>query len=254
MDLSAPLIAGLTPLVTGYCLAIVFAAALIRGYSGFGFSALIVTGLSPVLPPAEVVPIAVLLEIAASLHLAGQVRKDVEWKLMAWLLPSAAITMPVGVYFLASVPVAPMRVVISVLVLIASTLIWRGFEFRRRPGNAATGATGAISGLLNGAAAIGGLPVMLFLISASVTAAQSRATMILFLMGMGVLTTAVNGANGLLTPDLWGRTAIFLLPLLVGNALGNRHFLKAEPESFRRFVLILLIGLSAIGLARTFMG
>ncbi|GIT72189.1 MAG: hypothetical protein Ct9H300mP28_20030 [Pseudomonadota bacterium] len=46
-----------------YAFSAILLAAVIRGYSGFGFSALTVTSLSLILPPAEVVPTAFLLEI-----------------------------------------------------------------------------------------------------------------------------------------------------------------------------------------------
>ena len=41
-----------------YAFSAILIAAVIRGYSGFGFSALTVTSLSLILPPAEVVPTA----------------------------------------------------------------------------------------------------------------------------------------------------------------------------------------------------
>ena len=45
-------------LESGWCFLVILTAAVIRGYSGFGFSALTVAGLTLILPPAEVIPIA----------------------------------------------------------------------------------------------------------------------------------------------------------------------------------------------------
>ena len=59
---------GLSPAMFLYAVVAIGVAAFIRGYSGFGFSALTVTSLSMILPPAEVVPSAFMLEIAASIH------------------------------------------------------------------------------------------------------------------------------------------------------------------------------------------
>ena len=39
--------------ITAYSIACVFSAAIVRGYSGFGFSLLSITALSLALPPAE---------------------------------------------------------------------------------------------------------------------------------------------------------------------------------------------------------
>ncbi len=51
---------GLSPAMFLYAVVAIGVAAFIRGYSGFGFSALTVTSLSLILPPAEVIPIAFL--------------------------------------------------------------------------------------------------------------------------------------------------------------------------------------------------
>ncbi len=96
MDSAQQIFAGLDAPTLAYALVVVFIAALVRGYSGFGASALIVTSLTLVLPPAEVVPISLLLEIAASLGLLAQVWKDVPWRTMAWLLIGAAFGTQAG--------------------------------------------------------------------------------------------------------------------------------------------------------------
>ena len=55
--------------VIAVALAVIFLAAIVRGYSGFGFSLLTITALSLLMAPAQVIPAIFLLEIAASLHL-----------------------------------------------------------------------------------------------------------------------------------------------------------------------------------------
>ena len=45
---------------------VIFLASFVRGFSGFGFSASSVSLLSFVMPPKEIVPIILLLEIIAS--------------------------------------------------------------------------------------------------------------------------------------------------------------------------------------------
>jgi len=61
------------PMPTGLLLAatgVVFAAGIVRGFAGFGFSALCVAGMSLFVSPAEVVPPIFVLEVLASLTLA----------------------------------------------------------------------------------------------------------------------------------------------------------------------------------------
>ena len=56
---------------------VVFAAAIIRGYSGFGFSMICAVSLPQVLPPIEVVPLILLLEVAASILLLPGVGRQI---------------------------------------------------------------------------------------------------------------------------------------------------------------------------------
>ena len=65
---------------------IILVGSIIRGYAGFGFSAIVVAGASFFLPTREVVPLVLFLEMVASLQMAAQVRKDVNWKTVQELL------------------------------------------------------------------------------------------------------------------------------------------------------------------------
>ena len=56
--------------------------------------------------------------------------------------------------------------------------------------------------------------------------------------------------SGLVDADAAARVALFLLPMLAGTVLGRRRFLRATPESFRRWALILLMALGVAGLVR----
>jgi len=233
---------------------IVFAAAIVRGYSGFGFSMLAVTALSLLRPPAEIVPTVLLLEIAASVHLLPAVWRDVDWASLGWLLLGTFVATPLGVAALAAVPADAMRVVVSMLVLVATLLLWRGFALRKIPGRGPTFVTGMVAGVLNGSAAIAGPPAILFYFSSPAGVAVSRASLITYFLGTDLMAAAVGAAYGLVTVTVVLRAGTLLLPLAAGVALGNRRFVATPPESFRRFVLILLMLLSMLGLLRALHG
>jgi uncharacterized protein len=61
-------------------IAIVFLAAIVRGYSGFGFSLLAITAVSLLYAPAMIIPSVFLLEIAASIHLLPGLWHDIYWR------------------------------------------------------------------------------------------------------------------------------------------------------------------------------
>ena len=241
---------GLSPGMLFYAFSAIFIAAVIRGYSGFGFSALTVTSLSLILPPAEVVPTAFLLEIAASMFMLPMVWRSIDWQKLNWLVLGIFAGTPAGLLFLAEVPQDPVRFTISGLVLVACFLLWKNVRIRSEGGRKRLLVVGGFSGLVNGAAGIGGLPIVLFLLSGSIRAEVLRATLVAFLFCSDIYAILLSGSKNLLSNELLTRSALFLFPLVVGVALGHRGFVKSSPESFRKFSIGLLILLSLAVIVR----
>ena len=241
---------GLSPGMLFYAFSAIFIAAVIRGYSGFGFSALTVTSLSLILPPAEVVPTAFLLEIAASMFMLPMVWRSIDWLKLNWLVLGILAGTPAGLLFLAEVPQDPVRFTISGFVLIACFLLWKNFRIKSEGGKRRLLVVGGFSGLVNGAAGIGGIPIVLFLLSGSIRAEVLRATLVAFLFCSDIYATLLSGSKNLLSNELLARSVLFLFPLIVGVAIGHRGFVKSSPDSFRKFAIGLLILLSIAVIVR----
>ena len=235
---------GLSPIMLLYAFFAIGVAAYIRGYSGFGFSALTVTSLALILPPSEIVPTAYMLEIAASIHMLPLVWRSIDWKILRWLFFGVVMGTPFGIIFLEEVPQEIMRLVISGIVLTASLLLWKNIRFRSSANWYSILAVGFFSGVINGATAMGGLPVVLFFLSISAASTITRATTVAYLFISDLYAIFLPGSQQLISNELLGRTVILLIPLLVGIYIGHRSFVKTTPESFRKFVLSLLIFLS----------
>ena len=234
------------PWTTAYSIACVFGAAIVRGYSGFGFSLLAITALALALPPAEIVPSIFMLEIAASLHLLPGIWRDIHWRAIGLLLLGCVVATPIGVQLLAHLPAAPMRIALSAFVIVVVGFLWRGFALKTMPSPVATLATGAASGLFNGAFGIGGPPVILFFFSSPAGVAVGRASVIAYFLGTDSIGLAFQAQADLTTwATLW-RFLTFLPPLLIGVWVGARTFKHADPESFRRWVLRILVMLAAL--------
>ena len=189
---------GLSPGLLFYAFLAILIAAVFRGYSGFGFSALTVTSLSLILPPAEVVPTAFLLEIAASMFMLPMVWRSIDWQKLNWLVLGILAGTPAGLLFLAEVPQDPVRFTISGLVLVACFLLWKSVRIRSEGGRKRLLVVGGFSGLVNGAAGIGGLPIVLFLLSGSIRAEVLRATIVAFLFCSDIYATLLSGSQNFL--------------------------------------------------------
>lgn len=233
-----------------YGLVCILGAAFVRGYSGFGFSLLAVTALSLRLAPAEIVPSIFMMEIAASLHLLPSIWREVHWRAIGVLLIGYTIAVPLGVWLLASMPQAPMKVALGLAVLVSTLLLMRGFALRRMPGPSATLATGGASGLLNGAFGIGGPPVILFFFSSPAGDAIGRASIIAFFLATDAIGLVFLAREGLVTQESLVRALIFLPALIAGIWLGAHSFKHSDQASFRKWVLRLLALLALLTFAQ----
>jgi uncharacterized protein len=232
----------------------VFVGSFVRGYSGFGSGMIWAGGLSLVLPPVVVVPSIFLLDLAASAHLVPRVWKDIDWRSLRWLLLGAVVATPLGLHLLAKLPGDVIRAAIAVIVLAVTGLLWRGFSLRTMPGPRTALFAGVLSGFLCGGFGIGGPPAILLYFSAPTTVGVSRASLIGYLFGLDVISVALGSLQGLYTREVRYWTLVLVLPMLLGIVLGHRHFLRAEPRRFRRFVLLLLAALSIAVLLRALLG
>ena len=189
----------------------VLLAFVVRGVSGFGSSMIGVGSLSILLPPVQVVPAMLALELLTTVHL-----------LVSLCLLGIALLMLSGL----AQRLAP----------------------RRTPGPLGALGAGMASGLLNGAAGIGGPPAIVFYF-ATTGAAISRATLITYFLVIDVWALAWAGASGVLSSAGWPLIVVALPFSMAGIWLGHRLYLRLDEARLRRLVWWLLAALGGAGLA-----
>ncbi|MBI1383865.1 MAG: TSUP family transporter [Rhizobiales bacterium] len=228
----------------------VLGAGFVRGYAGFGFSALVVSASAFVTNPLLVVPVVMLLEIAATVGQAPRAWPDLDRRLTLLLLAGAVVALPLAVALLTLLSVDHLRLVISGFILAISLALLMGWTLRRAIGTGGTFGVGLVSGFAN-AAAVGGLPVALFMTAQAIPARRFRATMIFYLTAIDLAALPMLWLAGVFTRESVV-AALLALPLMVlGVTLGGRRFLSTPPESFRRMVIALLAVLAGLGLAKS---
>lgn len=233
-----------------FAVGLLFLASVIRGLTGFGFSAILVTGLSFIIPPSQTVILALLLELVASLHLLPKAWNMIDWKLLGALGSGVLIGTPVGITLLAYTNPDIMRLIISCTVLTFGLLMLKGFSYGGPNNFPVHSGIGLISGVCNGTAALGGLPVVTFLLSTDTRVATTRASLIAAFFATDIYALIFAGRHGLLQQDVFCY-GISALPILIcGVAIGQRLFSIASPEFFKKVALLLLLVLSITGILR----
>lgn len=242
----------LSPLAAFWMAIAILGAAFVRGYSGFGFAALIVAAASLVTNPLHFVPVVLLADILLTAQQARSIRAHVDWRRVAALFAGCLVGVPVGVWALTKADPDTARAAISLYILAMCAALLAGFRLARPAGHPAHVATGVVSGLANGAA-VGGLPVAAFFAAQPIPAAAFRATLIAYFTLLDLWTLPLMWSQGIITRDTLLATALGLPLMVAGVHLGSRHFLNAAPENFRRFAILLLAALATLGLLRSFL-
>jgi uncharacterized protein len=228
----------------------IFLAAIVRGFSGFGFSLLAVTSLSLLATPAEVIPSIFLLEVIASIRLLPEVWNDIHWRSLLPLIVGCLVATPLGVWLLATAPAPPMQMAIGLFTVASVFLMWRGYALKTMPGPAASTAVGAASGFANGAFGIGGPPVILFYFSSPAGNIAGRASVIAYFLATDIIGLAFLWQQDLVTYTAAIKALTYLPALLLGIWLGARFFKHMDPAKFRNWVLLILALLGAISIAK----
>jgi uncharacterized membrane protein YfcA len=224
---------------------VVFLAAIVRGFSGFGFSLLAITALSLIYTPAQIVPSIFMMELVASINLLPSVWK-VHWRSLVPLSLGCFVATPIGVWALANVPAPPMQLALSIFVLIAVGLLAMNFALKTMPGPIASTAAGAASGLANGAFGIGGPPVVLFYFASPAGNFAGRASIIVFFIFTDTIGLANQYVQNLITWDTAQRALLFLPLMLFGVWIGARSFKSVDQALFRKIVLAVLALLAVL--------
>ena len=223
---------GFTPLLFAYVFTAVFLAGIVRGATGFGFSMIMIVLLTLFFPPAQVAPVILFWEVLASIGHLPFVYKQVHWKSLRWLALGVALGTPFGVYCLISIPVDAMRLIINAVVLILTSMLYCGLRPKNAPTPPQTTGVGLLAGVINGASANGGPPIILFFLFTDVWAS-------LFYW-----------QQGLISLDTIIFTLVFMVPMFGGMWFGNRWFSTVDEARFRKVVLALLMIISVVGLVK----
>ena len=227
----------------------VLVAGFVRGYSGFGFSALTIAASGLVMNPLNFVAVVIIWETVMTLQAWRNVGPDVDWKRVGLLVAGAIIGLPIGLWALNAISEDAARAAISGYILVMSLILLAGWQIKRKVGWGGNFAAGIVSGLAN-APGMGGLPVAAFFAAQAMPAAVFRATLVAYFPILDLYSAPIYWLNGMVSWDTI-RLGVIGLPLvLLANWLGSRHFLRTDPQDFRRFAIILLMLLAALGLLK----
>ncbi len=225
-------------------------AGLVRGFAGFGLSAILMACLAWLIAPKELIPVAFMLEAAASLAMLRGGMKRADYSVVWGLALCSALAVPIGMFATTTLPIETSKTIALLLVLgLAIAQL-----FRLTPAFLATRSglygTGFLAGIATGLAGVGGMVVALYVLASDRKPAQMRANLVMFLF-IAMFTSAVTYFGyGLFTQVTLARAVLMIPLVLLGVGVGSALFRPALAPFYKRFCLFLLAGLALSGLAR----
>ncbi|WP_460451699.1 TSUP family transporter [Alsobacter sp. SYSU BS001988] len=235
----------LAPATLAWAGGAVFLAALLRGFTGFGFALAAVPMLGMTMAPAQAVPVALGLQLLGGLVDLRKASQECHWPSLRWLSLGAALGSPVGVLTLHAISAPAARIAIGLITMGAVVVLGRGFALAAMPGRLVTATAGLLAGLFNGVAAMPGPPAVAYYMSAPIQRAAARASLLVFFLATSMLAIASAAAIGLFDRQS-ARLAVAGLPVMVlGTWLGQKAF-RRSTASLHRWASVVSLGLIAL--------
>lgn len=245
-ELPASLFPGISPSGLGILFAATLLGGLVRGFTGFGFAMVFMPLASMVVGPVAALGLIFCIDMPFALPIAARNAKDAEWREVAPLLLTATLALPIGVWLLIWLDRETMRWILALLILAAVAVMASGWRYHGRPGIPLSLGVGVLSGLFNGMASIGGMPLAVFWLGAQRNDRhKTRANLQTFFGLSTVISGAILWRKGILTLT----SLMMALPLMAvygaGMWAGTYGFRIASDTTFRRIAYIVIL-LSAL--------
>ena len=237
---------GIAPLTLVGAAAMTFAAAYVRGLTGFGMAIILVPLLGLIIAPGEAVVLGILLQLLIGPVGIGIIMADADRATAVPIALLAMATTPVGMVALDATTPDIARLLITLVAVGAFVAVLLPKQpVGHRPGRGAIAGTGVASGILTGFAAMPGPPVVPFSLRRHLEPKVARASMLLIFFGTAIAGTLAALWVGIATWRLFLLAVILFVPMWLGNRVGARHFGRVPPHVWQAMVAIVL-GIAAV--------
>ncbi len=244
---------GLPPSYLVISATMVFVAGAVRGFAGFGLSAVLMASIVVFVPPVELIPVCFILEAAASLAMFRGGLREADLGTAVTLALFSAIGVPLGLALTTSIDADLSKLFALVLVLTLTILQLLKVKMAVTSQRVAIPVTGFAAGVVSGLASIGGMVIALYILASPKKAREMRGALVLYLF-FGMLTSSVTlFLFGVLDEKAVVRGAIFSPLVLAGVFVGSKLFSRSLDQTYRRGCLYLLMLFAGAGLIRTVM-
>jgi uncharacterized membrane protein YfcA len=227
-------------------------ASVLRAYTGFGFALAAVPVFSLFLAPTDVVVLAAALSLVVGLMSVRQWWGVYSPREMLPLVLLACVGTALGAALLLTMSVAEFQFWAALAVLLACPAVILARPQAPLRNRALTCGSGLLSGLMNGALAIPGPPMIVYALLTEFDPRRSRALLTMFFTITSVAALFSYAVGGLMRWQHLQFALLALPALYLGDRLGNTLFLKYHGARYRQIAVLALALMGVAIMVRTF--
>ena len=233
-----------------FCVLVIFLAGIVRGFSGFALSALVMAALVIILPPIELIVICWFLEMAASILMVKDGVRQWDRTVVLGLVIGSGVGAPIGLYLTNTLPVDTSKLIVLGIILVLAALQLlkvRASFLATKPGLYVSGLT---AGIVTGLSSVGGMVVALYVLAREAPAKVMRGSLVMFLFCSSMVTFIYMYFYGMFEMQVVFRGLLWSPVCMAGVLAGQALFRPKLEPYYKTFCLCLLILLAGAGLVR----
>lgn len=230
----------LSPVQILLCIAIIFAAYMVKGLSGFGAGLVAIPFLVLILPLKFIVPVFSLLSYTGTILQSLQLRKQVVWGDLLPLIPFSLAGISIAIWLLVNTETRLLVMGLGIFVLAYS--IYSLLAIHTVPGSQRWAIlAGSCGGLVGALFGTGGPFYVAYLKMRKLDKGAFRATIAMVFLIDGGTRVFAYASTGLYSTQSLMLVAVLLPVLLLAMYLGNHLHIKIDPHRFNQIISIMLL-------------
>jgi uncharacterized membrane protein YfcA len=226
----------------------VFLAGFLRGFVGFGAALVSVPIISLMFGPLMALPIMTVMGLPSTFQLLPDAVRHSEWPIVGPIAAAVFIAAPFGTLLLVSLDPGLMKIVISGLVIVMVGFLAMGWRLAQQVPPSLLILSGTVGGLVQGAAGIGGPPVVAVALSRDGNPERQRGNVLAVMTAIALSAVPPLYWHGLFTTDAIV-IGLALVPIYSFSTwIGSRYFRSSGQQYFRSSALAVLLVIGVVTL------
>jgi uncharacterized membrane protein YfcA len=226
---------------------VAFGGGLVRGFTGFGGPAFILTILTLFFTPYSVVAKILVVDFIASIYLFKAVYRQIDWRATTSMVIPTLIFMPLGHWLLIELDPVWMKRAMALTISAACVMMLIGFRYQRPMTTAWLVLVGSCAGIIFGGTYIA-LVAVVFILLGPYDKHAGRTLIIAWAMFTVLGFALISALSGTTGVDDVITAAPGAATYLLGTWIGSHGFRKSSEKLFRRAAIVTLLALSIINL------